>query len=96
MSYTSSEQRNGSGHRQIVTPSTSTQLPDPPDCLLGLGDGCGVGFEDGCGAGVVVTGTGLPDAAGAGPGNELVVVFAGVGAGPDDGADPRGEVPLVG
>ena len=72
-------------------PSTSTQLPEPPDCLAGLGDGLGDGAWDGCGdepevGTEVATGAGDPDAWGAGgdapPPAEVVVVFPGFGAVP--------------
>src|SRR5580658_959655 len=75
------------GYRQTVMPSTSTQLPEPPDCLAGLGDGAwdGCGDEPDVGA-EVDTGAGDPDAWGAGgdapPPDEVVVVFPGFGAVP--------------
>jgi len=76
-----------------VTPSTSTQVPEPPDCLAGLGDGLGDGAWDGWGEPEVGTGVGTgagdPDAWGAGgaagavpPPAEVVVVFPGFGAVP--------------
>ena len=69
-------------------PSTSTQVPEPPDCLAGLGDGLGDGAWDGWGdepevGTEVATGAGDPDAWGAGgdvPPDEVVVVFPGFGA----------------
>jgi hypothetical protein len=60
--------------------SRPTQVPDPPECLAGLGDGLGDGLADevgdGCGDEPVVgTGTGVPDAWGVGPPAAVVVVF---------------------
>ena len=74
------------GYRQTVTPSTSTQVPEPPDCLDGLGDGLGDGAWDGCGDQPVVgtevaTGAGEPDDWGAGA-PPAVPVFPGSGAVP--------------
>jgi len=68
-----------------VTTSRPTQLPDPPECLAGLGDGLVPWVGDGCGDEPVVgTGAGVPDVWGAGPPAEVVVVFF-----PGFVADPR-------
>jgi hypothetical protein len=79
--------------------SRPTQLPDPPDCLAGLGDGLGDGLVDGVCPGrgdwlAVETGAGVPDVWGAAPPAEVVVVFF-PGFAADPGADPRcpGEEP---
>jgi hypothetical protein len=73
--------------------SRPTQVPDPPECLAGLGDGLGDGLVhdvgDGCGDEPVVgTGAGVPEAWGAGPPADVVVVFF-PGFVADPGADPR-------
>ncbi len=78
-------------------PSTSTQLPEPPDCLAGLGDGLGDGCGDEPEVGTEVdTGAADPDAWGAGgdapPPDEVVVVFPGFEAVPGS----PGEEPFPG